>query len=100
MYHLAPVSPTTEKIDEFNGYLQNILYRSTSNSRLLGMIMLYCLTKPGLGFRAYDYGPRQNIKRYNNKTPPSYDLKQVKVPIHIISSSNDYFADVKVSLIS
>jgi len=54
-------------------------------------------TDLGLGFKAFDYGAKQNLERYGTKTPQSYDLKQVKVPVHIFWGENDYIVAPKVS---
>jgi len=45
-------------------------------------------------FQMYDYGtPQENMKHYNQTTPPQYDLTQVKVPTALYSGANDWLAD-------
>jgi len=44
----------------------------------------------GLVFNAFDYGEDENVERYGTTTPQSYDLKQVKAPVHIFWGENDY----------
>ncbi|CAH0550444.1 unnamed protein product [Brassicogethes aeneus] len=46
-------------------------------------------------FRMYDYGSKENFKRYKSKTPPSYPLENIRVPIHLVASQNDYLATVE-----
>lgn len=49
-------------------------------------------------FVAFDHGPQENLRRYGTKTPQVYDLSQVKVPVHIFYSKNDWLIGVKVSI--
>nr|CAD7447970.1 unnamed protein product [Timema bartmani] len=49
-------------------------------------------------FEPYDFGPRMNMKCYNQSTPPEYDLTNIAVPIALHYSDNDWLAghlDVK-----
>ncbi|XP_011498525.1 PREDICTED: lipase 3-like [Ceratosolen solmsi marchali] len=46
-------------------------------------------------FRKYDYGSIGNLKRYGKVFPPSYDLKNVRVPVALHYSSNDWLANIK-----
>uniref|UniRef100_A0A7E4VBG5 Lipase n=1 Tax=Panagrellus redivivus TaxID=6233 RepID=A0A7E4VBG5_PANRE len=43
-------------------------------------------------FRKYDWGPKGNIKRYGQSTPPIYDISQIRVPTHLYYSSVDPLA--------
>ncbi|XP_014477144.1 PREDICTED: lipase 3-like [Dinoponera quadriceps] len=40
-------------------------------------------------FQSYDYGPVGNYEHYKQKTPITYDLSKVTVPIALFYSSND-----------
>lgn len=40
-------------------------------------------------FAKYDYGYSGNMRRYNSKTPPEYNLAKVTVPTFILHSRND-----------
>nr|CAD7429300.1 unnamed protein product [Timema monikensis] len=44
-------------------------------------------------FEPYDFGPRMNVKCYNQSTPPEYDLTNITVPIALHYSDNDWLAD-------
>jgi len=44
-------------------------------------------------YQMFDYGPTENTKRYNQKTPPLYDLSKVKTKVALFSATNDYLAD-------
>lgn len=40
----------------------------------------------------YDYGYKENMKRYGSDDPPKYDLTQISLPVHLIYGKNDYLA--------
>ncbi|KAG7157241.1 Gastric triacylglycerol lipase-like 4, partial [Homarus americanus] len=44
-------------------------------------------------FLHYDFGRKENQKRYHQPTPPVYTLSHVKVPVVLIWGQNDYLAD-------
>ncbi|KAJ8675778.1 hypothetical protein QAD02_011564 [Eretmocerus hayati] len=46
-------------------------------------------------FSHYDYGPEGNLKIYNSKEAPDYDLSKIQVPIAIFWSDNDYLTFAK-----
>ncbi|KAK4298232.1 hypothetical protein Pmani_029415 [Petrolisthes manimaculis] len=46
-------------------------------------------------FRHYDFGWFYNLRRYGQITPPEYSLSDVKVPIVLFWSKNDYLADTQ-----
>jgi hypothetical protein len=42
----------------------------------------------------YDFGSAsENMKRYNQPTPPNYDLTKVKLPVALFTGANDLLAD-------
>ncbi|XP_049765584.1 lipase 3-like [Schistocerca cancellata] len=43
-------------------------------------------------FRQYDHGMVENIKRYKQPTPPDYKLINVKAPVYLFYSLNDWLA--------
>lgn len=47
-------------------------------------------------FCKYDYGVSGNLRHYNTKTPPEYDLSKVSVPAFILHSKNDKLSAKKV----
>ena len=47
-------------------------------------------------FRKYDFGLDENKKIYNSTEPPSYNLKNVQVPVALMWAENDWLADPKV----
>nr|XP_045622183.1 lipase member K-like isoform X2 [Procambarus clarkii] len=49
-------------------------------------------------FQHYDFGKTENMRRYNQTTPPLYDLSRVNVPVVLMWGKNDLLADPKVSL--
>ena len=45
-------------------------------------------------FRKYDYySSEENMKHYNQTTPPLYDPSKMKVPVSVFRGGNDWFAD-------
>lgn len=44
-------------------------------------------------FKAYDYGPQENIFRYNQMMPPVYDLSKVTTRVAILYGNGDAFAN-------
>lgn len=49
-------------------------------------------------FQNFDYGPEENMKRYGNNTPPSYNLENISAPVVMFYAQNDWLAgyqDVK-----
>ncbi|NXF96099.1 LICH hydrolase, partial [Eubucco bourcierii] len=46
-------------------------------------------------FRAYDYGSKENMKKYNQSTPPEYKIEKISIPIAVWSAGDDKFADPK-----
>ncbi|KAL1459169.1 hypothetical protein WDU94_011176, partial [Cyamophila willieti] len=47
-------------------------------------------------FVQYDYGPKENLVRYNSSNPPAYNLTNVKVPVSLYYGETDELAGVKV----
>ncbi|XP_048801044.1 gastric triacylglycerol lipase-like [Lagopus muta] len=46
-------------------------------------------------FQAYDYGWKENMKKYNQSTPPAYEIEKISTPIAVWSGGQDKFADPK-----
>ncbi|NXK58574.1 LICH hydrolase, partial [Sylvietta virens] len=44
-------------------------------------------------FQAYDYGCKENLKKYNQTAPPVYKIEEIKTPTAVWSSGQDKFAD-------
>lgn len=40
-------------------------------------------------FKMFDYGPKENLIRYNSTDPPEYPLSNIQVPVHLICSDKD-----------
>ncbi|NXY40298.1 LICH hydrolase, partial [Ceuthmochares aereus] len=45
--------------------------------------------------QAYDYGSKENMKKYNQTTPPTYKIEKISVPTAVWSGGEDKFADPK-----
>ncbi|NXO87959.1 LIPM Lipase, partial [Sitta europaea] len=46
-------------------------------------------------FQAYDYGCKENMKKYNQTAPPVYKIEEIKTPIAVWSGEKDKLADPK-----
>ncbi|XP_065494583.1 lysosomal acid lipase/cholesteryl ester hydrolase-like isoform X2 [Caloenas nicobarica] len=46
-------------------------------------------------FQAYDYGPKENMKKYNQSTPPAYKIEKTSTPVALWSGGQDKLADTK-----
>ena len=46
-------------------------------------------------FRKFDYGFFQNIFTYGSFSPPAYNLQNIRAPVSIHYSSNDWLSDVR-----
>jgi pimeloyl-ACP methyl ester carboxylesterase len=44
-------------------------------------------------FEMYNFGEEENLRRYNQTTPPQYDVSLMKVPVHLYTGTNDWLAD-------
>lgn len=44
------------------------------------------------GFRFYDYGAKENVKRYNSEKPPLYPTHNIVAPLILYYSKNDLVA--------
>ncbi|NXI53162.1 LICH hydrolase, partial [Chloroceryle aenea] len=46
-------------------------------------------------FQAYDYGSKENMKKYNQSAPPAYEIEKIRIPTAVWSGGRDKFADPK-----
>jgi len=46
----------------------------------------------------FDYGRRENQKRYGSPLPPAYDLSLVTAPVYLFWAGNDKVATSKVNI--
>ncbi|XP_062435675.1 lipase member M-like [Rhea pennata] len=46
-------------------------------------------------FQAYDYGAKENTKKYNQSTPPVYEIEKMNTAVALWSGGRDKFADPK-----
>lgn len=47
-------------------------------------------------FSKFDYGPKENQRRYNFKYSPKYNLSLIEIPITLMSGESDDVATKKV----
>lgn len=48
------------------------------------------------GLRDYDYGPKENLVRYNSEEPPTFDISKINVPSQLFYGLNDLLAEYTV----
>lgn len=46
-------------------------------------------------FCQYDYGTKENLKRYGSKIPPDYPIGNITTPIALVYSLNDNLVNIK-----
>ncbi|NWS96342.1 LICH hydrolase, partial [Mionectes macconnelli] len=46
-------------------------------------------------FQAYNYGSKENMKKYNQTAPPVYKIEEITIPTAVWSGGEDTFADPK-----
>lgn len=46
-------------------------------------------------FRKFDYGPSENLLRYNQPSPPDYDLQKAKIPTAVYYAESDWLTTVE-----
>ncbi|NXA26067.1 LICH hydrolase, partial [Ibidorhyncha struthersii] len=80
-------SLNTSRIDIYVGH-------TPAGSSVQNVIHWHQITRADQ-FQAYDYGPKENMKKYNQSTPPVYQIEKISIPIAVWSSGRDKFADPK-----
>lgn len=46
-------------------------------------------------FCQFDYGPLENMNRYNTLTPPDYNISKITSPMYLFYSVGDMFSDIR-----
>lgn len=50
-------------------------------------------------FANYDYGTKENLKKYGQKTPLVFPIENITTPIYLVYSTDDTVAYSKVKII-
>jgi len=61
----------------------------SSRQNAIHLSQLYLSKK----FQKHDYGKEENLRRYNQTTPPEYDLSKITTQVALFWGDNDYLAD-------
>jgi gastric triacylglycerol lipase len=77
-------NPVYDNYDQINVILQ---YEPGGTS-VFNMIHWQQLVKSGK-FCKYDYGMKENIKKYGAPMPPDYDLSKIKIPVNMFFGTYD-----------
>lgn len=67
------------------------LFSGTSSKTLAHFGQLISYKK----FRRFDEGTEGNVKRYNSRSPPDYNVSQITSPVVLISGQNDWLSTLK-----
>lgn len=60
-------------------------------------LCLHSVCRLGESFVKYDFGRRENLRRYGQATPPSYDLSKVTTPVYLFYGLGDLIAQPQVN---
>lgn len=71
------------------------LHVTLSCARILSSCLCVFIT-PGK-FQHFDFGTKENLKRYNQTQPPVYNLANVVAPVGLLWAVNDFLADPRVA---
>ncbi|NXX84720.1 LICH hydrolase, partial [Urocolius indicus] len=107
----GPVTQLCTSLDKFCGHILSYLTGGTIKNLNTSRIDVYVGHSPAgtsvqdiihwhqvidAGqFQAYDYGSKENMKKYNQSTPPVYEIEKISMPIAVWSGGADKFADPK-----
>ncbi|KFZ51516.1 Lysosomal acid lipase/cholesteryl ester hydrolase, partial [Podiceps cristatus] len=80
-------SLNTSRIDVYVGH-------SPAGTSVQNIIHWHQLTRADQ-FQAYDYGSKENMRKYNQSTPPAYKIEKISTPIAVWSGGIDKFGDPK-----
>lgn len=50
-------------------------------------------------FQYFDYGPKTNMEKYGQDTPPQYDMEKITAPFALFYAQNDWLAGPEVRLV-
>ncbi|XP_018395812.1 PREDICTED: lipase 3-like [Cyphomyrmex costatus] len=78
-----PVSISTKQLVHYGQLIQSVNLSTGS-----------LLLSPGK-FKQFDYGILGNTNTYKLLSPPNYDLSNIKAPVYLFYSDNDWLANVK-----
>ena len=89
---VADYNPKYDNEKRFPVFVQHSPSGSSLRS-LLHYRQLFELNKHDPKFRKFDFGKKENEKRYGQSTPPYYDLSLVKIPVRALTGLQDELAD-------
>ena len=87
--------PDEDDTVEFYKYLHSSTSRASVQSWMHYQQMFYSNSTTMYKF---DYGSEINIKKYGQKTPPSYDLTKIDIPSYLYHGDGDLLANMKSTL--
>ncbi|NXK27251.1 LICH hydrolase, partial [Arenaria interpres] len=80
-------SLNTSRIDTYVGHFP-------AGASVQNVIHWHQIARAGR-FQAYDYGSKENMKKYNQSAPPAYPIEKISTPVAVWSGGRDKFADPK-----
>ncbi|NXE38949.1 LICH hydrolase, partial [Ptilorrhoa leucosticta] len=77
----------TSRVDAYTGHYP----AGTSVQNVIHWHQILCADQ----FQAYDYGCKENMKKYNQTAPPVYKIEEITIPTAVWSAGEDKFGDPK-----
>ncbi|XP_034241809.1 lipase 3-like [Thrips palmi] len=74
---------------EYNATVFKILFGHYPSGASFGQLLHYVQILVSGEFKMFDYGPRENLARYGQTTPPFYALSNVRAPIYLNYAEGD-----------
>ncbi|XP_068618715.1 lipase 3-like [Battus philenor] len=81
--------------EQHNATMMPVIFGHTPAGAALRQFAHYGQGIAGKEFRRYDHGWLKNLKTYGSRTPPQYNLSNIKVPTFLHYSHNDPLSQVK-----
>ncbi|XP_031617080.1 lipase 3-like [Contarinia nasturtii] len=81
--------------DQLNATLLPVILGHTPAGSATNQMIQYGQEVNSGHFRQFDHGRIGNLLRYKRISPPDYNLNNVKVPVAVYYSQDDWLADVK-----
>lgn len=75
----ADSDPSVDNMDRFNVFMSNFPAGSTYQD-----LVLFAQNTLNDDFRQFNYGERENIKRYGSIEPPRVPLENLKIPVALV----------------
>lgn len=83
--------PDVDDMSQMSNFLKHLPARSSSRSF---EHYAQLIKNNDSKFRHFDFGEERNLKEYNSKIPPVYDITKIKIPLYIYYSNKDELSTI------